>query len=186
MKLWIFSHFWPRGCLWLHLVFVWHSEKCLQYVCVCACVCVCAFSCVQLFVTPWTVARPASVHEILQAGILEHIAVSSSRGSSWPRDRTCISCTSCIYHSAPWEAPFCDTVSAQWCVSLLLNDPACLQARGLQILKSHGAIIIIIWGKSPGTGPLMGATLQFPKEQARHLSTCFFPLTVSISVCLHH
>ena len=34
----------------------------------------------------------SSVHGILQASILEWVAISSSRGSSWLRDRTCISC----------------------------------------------------------------------------------------------
>ena len=37
-----------------------------------------------------------SVHEILQAGILEWIATPSSRQSSWPRDRTQVSCISYI------------------------------------------------------------------------------------------
>ena len=37
-----------------------------------------------------------SVHGILQVGILEWVAMSASRGSSWPRDRTRISCISCI------------------------------------------------------------------------------------------
>ena len=44
---------------------------------------------VQLFVTPWTIARSgSSVHGILQARILEWVAISFSRGSSQPRDRT--------------------------------------------------------------------------------------------------
>ena len=33
----------------------------------------------------------SSVHGIFQARILEWVAISFSRGSSWPRDRTCIS-----------------------------------------------------------------------------------------------
>ena len=37
-----------------------------------------------------------SVHGILQARILEWVAVPSSRGSSWPRDQTQVSCVSCI------------------------------------------------------------------------------------------
>ena len=52
---------------------------------------------------PWTVAPPgSSVHGILQARLLEWVAMLSSRGSSrprgssWPRDRTCVSCRSCI------------------------------------------------------------------------------------------
>ena len=38
----------------------------------------------------------SSVHEILQARILEWIAMLSSRGSSQPRDRTLISYVFCI------------------------------------------------------------------------------------------
>ena len=34
----------------------------------------------------------SSVHGILQARILNWVAISSSRGSSWPRDWTCVSC----------------------------------------------------------------------------------------------
>ena len=37
-----------------------------------------------------------SVHEILQARILDWVAMPSSRGSSWLRDQTHIFCTSCI------------------------------------------------------------------------------------------
>ena len=45
----------------------------------------------------------SSVREILQARRLECVAISSSRGSSRSRDRTCISCISCtgrwvLYH----------------------------------------------------------------------------------------
>ena len=44
---------------------------------------------VQLFATPWTVAYQAPVlHGILQARILEWVAISFSRGSSKPRDQT--------------------------------------------------------------------------------------------------
>ena len=38
----------------------------------------------------------SSVHGILQARILEWVAMPSSRGSSPPRDRTQVSCGSCI------------------------------------------------------------------------------------------
>ena len=39
----------------------------------------------------------SSVHEIFQARILEWVAISFSRGSSQPRDRTQVSCTSCRF-----------------------------------------------------------------------------------------
>ena len=56
------------------------------------------FSCVWLFVTPWTVGCQAApgVHGVLQARILEWAAISSSRGSSWHRDQTWVSCSSSI------------------------------------------------------------------------------------------
>ena len=49
----------------------------------------------------------SSVHGTLQARILEWVAMPSSRTSSWYRDRTPVSCVSCIgrrilYH---WEPP---------------------------------------------------------------------------------
>ena len=51
----------------------------------------------------------SSVHGILQARILEWVAMPSSKGSSWPRDWTCVSSISCIgrqilYCCAIWEA----------------------------------------------------------------------------------
>ena len=49
-------------------------------------------SCPTLF-DPRDCSPPgSSVHGILQASILEWIAMPSSRGSSWPRDRTRVSC----------------------------------------------------------------------------------------------
>ena len=51
----------------------------------------------------------SSVHEILQARMLEWVAMPSSRRPSWPKDGTCISCISCtaggfFIHWAIWEA----------------------------------------------------------------------------------
>ena len=74
--------------------------------------CVCMPSCVWLFVTPWCPAG-SSVHGILQARLLEWVTISFSRGSSQPRDRTHISCMSCIgrrilYQGAAREAPYRD------------------------------------------------------------------------------
>ena len=62
-----------------------------------------------LFAILWTVASTgSSVHGILQAGILEWVALPSFRGSSWSRDRSRVSYVSCIdrrvlYHWATWE-----------------------------------------------------------------------------------
>ena len=55
-----------------------------------------AQSCRTLF-DPVVCSPPGfSVHEILQAGILEWVAISSSRRFSPPRDQTSIFCVSCI------------------------------------------------------------------------------------------
>ena len=50
------------------------------------------FSCVRLFATIWTVAPQAPLSMgIIQARILDWVAMPSSRGSSQPSDRTQVS-----------------------------------------------------------------------------------------------
>ena len=69
-----------------------------QGVCVCVCVRACAHT--QLCPTPCNLMEwsppGASVHGNFQARILEWVAISSSKGSSWPRDQTHITCISSI------------------------------------------------------------------------------------------
>ena len=77
---------------------------------VCACMLSC-FICVWLFVTLDCSLPGSSVHGIFQARILEWVAMSSSRGSSRPRDWTCVSWVSVIAsgfftHWTTWEAPY--------------------------------------------------------------------------------
>ena len=67
----------------------------LGSMCVCMCLCLCA--CVYAQSCP-TLCDPAdcsppgsSIHGIFQARILELVVISSSRGSSWPRDWTHVS-----------------------------------------------------------------------------------------------
>ena len=65
------------------------------------------FSRVRLFATPWTAARQGPMSTgILQARILERVAIPSSRGSSQPRDWTQISCIAGGFftHWATWVA----------------------------------------------------------------------------------
>ena len=76
-------------------------------ICVCVCVfffffrffsfmCWCdvwSLSCVRLFCDPMDCSLPgSSVHGILQARILEWVAIPFSRGSSRPKDQTQVSC----------------------------------------------------------------------------------------------
>ena len=75
-----------------------HISLWINVVCVCLCVCVCA-QLLQLCLTlcDSTDCSPPgpSVHGILQARILEWVAMFSSRGSCQPRDQTHILCISC-------------------------------------------------------------------------------------------
>ena len=70
-------------------------------------VCMSAQSCLTLC-DPMDCSSPgSSVQGILQARILKWVAISSFRGSSQPRDWTCVSCISCIsrlilYHCTIW------------------------------------------------------------------------------------
>ena len=73
--------------------------------------------CAKLFQSCQTLCNPMycgsqcfSVHGILQARILECLAMPSSSDSSWPRDWTCISCgclhcRQIIYHWTTREGP---------------------------------------------------------------------------------
>ena len=73
----------------------------------------CVYICAQLCLTLCDpIDLPgSSVHGIFQARILGWIAISSSRGSSQPRNQNCVSCISCIdrfffffYQLHLWEA----------------------------------------------------------------------------------
>ena len=65
----------------------------------------CVLSHVWLF-DPLDCSLPgSSIHGILQARILEQVAISYSKGSSQPRDRTHVSCIGrwMLYHCVTWE-----------------------------------------------------------------------------------
>ena len=79
---------------------------------------------------PWTVARLAPLSMgILQAGILEWVAMPSSRGSSRPKGRTCSSCSSCsscvacgLFFAEPPRKPLHVCTCVQ--TSLLIRAPS--------------------------------------------------------------
>ena len=96
-------------------------------------VCVCALSlqsCLTLC-NPVDCNLPgSSVHGILQARVLEWTTMPFFRGSSWPRNRTCISCIAgrfftdwatrealtptCFPTSSPWSGFSCKRTSPGW------------------------------------------------------------------------
>ena len=65
-------------------------------------------SCVQLCDAMDCSLPGSSVYETSQIKILKWVDISSSRGSSWPRDWASISCIErqILYHWATWEAPY--------------------------------------------------------------------------------
>ena len=73
-------------------------------------------SCARLWDSTDCSPPGSSVQGILQARILEWVAMPSSRGFFPLRDQTCVSCISCtgrqiLYHCATWEAPLFITMS---------------------------------------------------------------------------
>ena len=82
------------------LVFTWNYHNIVNWLCMCAeLLQFCPTLCDLMDYSP----PGSSVHGIFQARILEWVAISSSRGSSWPKDWTCVSYISCtgrqvVYH----------------------------------------------------------------------------------------
>ena len=75
--------------------------------CVCMCMCVCVCSVMSKSLQPHGLySLPGSfAHGLFQIRILQQVAISSSRGSSQPRDQTHISCINrwILYHWATWK-----------------------------------------------------------------------------------
>ena len=87
MNIWIKLSRWGTGVRWMNkfketnLIFhtIWKSESEVAKLCPTLC-------------DPMDCSLPhSSVHEIFQARVLEWVAISFSRGSSWPRDQTPVS-----------------------------------------------------------------------------------------------
>ena len=95
---------------------------------------------------PMDCSSPGSfVHGISRARILEWVAISSSRGSSWLKDWTSVSCSSCIgrrvlYFCATWEAQL---------VSLAFNLLLWLNSTQSHYLMYFAIIYIFIWALLP-------------------------------------
>ena len=79
------------------------------------CCCLVTKSCPALWDSVDCSPPGSSVHGISQVRILECIAISFSKGSSWPGDQTRLSCTGrrILYHWATREAPWSLTKRAQ-------------------------------------------------------------------------
>ena len=84
------NEFFPTGKR--DIIYLSHMVR-TDYCSSCVCVHVCAQLCPTLCDLMDFSPLGSYVHGILQARILEWVAIPYSRGSSWPRDRICTSCT---------------------------------------------------------------------------------------------
>ena len=114
--------------------------------------CLCMFSPVWVFCSPTDCSPPgSSVHGISQARILEWVAISFSRDSSWPRDGRWVSCMAGKFFTAepPGKLGHCETIAKVRCLYswlwhvivlwvclqaiALVGDPVALLSMSLQI-----------------------------------------------------
>ena len=102
-------------------IYVKHSSLCLARSSSCYSV---AKSCPTLCDTIDFSPLGSFVHGISQASILEWVATSCSKGSSWPRDRTCFSCIGrqILLPPATREAPHVGGTSQVTVKSLLSSS----------------------------------------------------------------
>ena len=89
-----------RSFHWVHCIFVvnfvFFPSASVMFRPILRWMCVCVQSCPNLC-DPIDYSPPGcSVHGIVQARMLEWVAISSCWGSSWSRDQNCISCIFCI------------------------------------------------------------------------------------------
>ena len=81
------------------------KETIQEILMACLFACLSAQSCLT-FCDPTDCSPPGpSVHGILQGRILEWVSISSSRGSSWPRDGIRVSGVSCIGRQFLYQLP---------------------------------------------------------------------------------
>ena len=99
----------------LHSI-MWDTDKCVLlshcYIGSPMPCCAMSFQSCSTLCDPMDYSPPVScVHGILQARILQWVALPSSRGSSWPRDQTRVSSSSCIvggfFTAEPPGKPLC-------------------------------------------------------------------------------
>ena len=96
----------------------------------------------------------SSLHGIPQERILEWVAISASRGSSQHRDRTCVSCVSCIgrwilYNCTSWEIQTCTTwpFAMKLVVSLIYERGIFFHSQWIRLLSIDMASQMLRWLK---------------------------------------
>ena len=98
-----------------------------------------------------------TVHKILQARILEQVAIPFSRGSFQFRDQTLVSCIAGWFFTS-WtrrEAWFCPTqgIHTGMCCEKHLNQWSCSAAAAAKLLQSFLTLCDLRDGSPPGSRP---------------------------------
>ena len=103
---------------------------------------------VWLLCDPMEYSPPApSPHWIFQARILEWVLIPFSRGSSWPRDCTCVSCTGkqVLYHFATWEVYYPLLLSNEYGLNVL-SPQNVNWSPNIQLMVFGDGVLAIPWG----------------------------------------
>ena len=128
----------------------------------------------------------SSVHKIFQARILEWVAISSSRGVSWPGDQACVSCTSCfgrqtLYHWATWEGHLTKCAQTHTRVRPFATPWTVCSPPGS---SAHAIlrVVILVWVAIPYPGDLPDSGIE-PRTPT--LQTNFIPSKQDIYLCIY-
>ena len=91
----------------------------------------------------------SSTHRILQARILEWVAISFSRGSSQPRDQTWVSCIAAKFFTvwATRQAPFLAIRNYYWKFPVHMS-----------------ALVLLFWKLSPNPTPTLSYKFSFSSK----------------------
>ena len=146
------------------------------------CVCAKLLCPVQLFVTPWT-PPGSSVHGILQARILEWVAMPSSRGSSQPKDQTHDSCIGrqVLYNCTIWEAQdvtitnfqiYCTFLKFRWTLCVISKFIVQVRIAILNLVPSNSFACLLFLQPHPASvQSLPNAKMTAPKGEQSKRST---------------
>ena len=116
------------------------------------------------FVTPWIAAHQAPLSMISQARIQEWVAISFSRGSSWPRDQTCISCLGrrILFHWATWEVHWIWTIEQK-------------KIQEWSWFPAYGTNWIVVCFSRVEARPRLGRTYLLLRSRKQNLENLNFP-----------
>ena len=106
----------------------------------------------------------SSIHRILQERVLERVAISFSRGSSWPRDATWVSCTAGRFCSGAGVGPDERCAGATWAKA---ENPgprgSCPRSHGAHTVSQADRLQQPPVPKANQAGPCTARTQQLPK-----------------------